>query len=88
MRQPGMRITVDAAMRARDVSRPRDGDDGPASGPGTRRDPANGAAGGGGAAKAAEAPRRAKPGTKAAKNERRRLGKRGAARKPPPADGH
>ena len=72
MGQPGMRITVDAAMRARDVS--RDGPDGaePAAGdPGPRGDPA----------KSAEAPRR----TKAAKNERRRQGKRGARK--PPANG-
>jgi hypothetical protein len=65
-----MRITVDAAMRARDVSRTRpDGAEPAAGDPGTRGNPA----------KAAETPRR----TKAAKNERRRLGKRGGARKPP-----
>ncbi|MFC6883902.1 MULTISPECIES: hypothetical protein [Actinomadura] len=55
MGHPGMRITVDAAMRARDVSRPRaDGEEPPP-------------------------PRPAEPAkrTKAAKNERRRLGKRG-----------
>lgn len=70
MGQPGMRITVDAAMRARDVSRPRpEGEEPPAldSGPGA----ADG--------KPAEPARR----TKAAKNERRRLDKRGGARKPP-----
>ncbi|MFG2003517.1 hypothetical protein ACGFNU_30590 [Spirillospora sp. NPDC048911] len=33
MGQPGMRITVDAAMRARDVSRPRaEGEEPPANG--------------------------------------------------------
>ncbi|TDC66734.1 hypothetical protein E1200_16280 [Actinomadura sp. GC306] len=72
MGQPGMRITVDAAMRARDVSRP--GPDGaePAAGdPDTRRE----------SAKAADPPRR----TRAAKNERRRQGKRGARN--PPANG-
>ncbi|MFD0687698.1 hypothetical protein [Actinomadura fibrosa] len=69
MVQPGMRITVDAAMRARDVSRPRpDGCEGEATGPGSP--------------KAAEPARR----TKAAKNERRRLGKRGGTRKPPEND--
>ncbi|MFS2295443.1 MAG: hypothetical protein FWJ90_22550 [Actinomadura sp.] len=75
MGQPGMRITVDAAMRARDVSRPRDGGEDEAA-----------AGTAGGAAGPAEAPRRPRAGTKAAKNERRRLGKRGGARKPP-ADG-
>ncbi|XRQ12499.1 hypothetical protein ACN3XK_16875 [Actinomadura welshii] len=72
MGQPGMRITVDAAMRARDVSRtrPGGGDAQPAQAAG------RGAPGDG---KPADAPRR----TKAAKNERRRLGKRGGARKPP-----
>ncbi|MEU8801364.1 hypothetical protein [Spirillospora sp. NPDC048819] len=70
MGQPGMRITVDAAMRARDVSRPRpEGEEPPAAG--TGQGPGNG--------KPAEPAKR----TKAAKNERRRLGKRGAARKPP-----
>lgn len=84
MGQPGMRVTVDAAMRARDVSRPRDGgEDEAAAGPGGRRDSAGA---GSGAAGSAEAPRRPKAGTKAAKNERRRLGKRGGARRPP-ADG-
>ncbi|WP_153535538.1 hypothetical protein [Actinomadura macrotermitis] len=59
MGQPGMRITVDAAMRARDVSRPRpDGEPEPPPVP----------------AKGAEAGRR----SRAAKNERRRLGKRSA----------
>ncbi|MGP4024274.1 hypothetical protein [Actinomadura sp. 3N407] len=70
MGQPGMRITVDAAMRARDVSRPRpEGEEAPAAGTGT----------GPGSGKPAEPAKR----TKAAKNERRRLGKRGGARKPP-----
>ncbi|MFI6521007.1 hypothetical protein ACIBF1_36005 [Spirillospora sp. NPDC050679] len=79
MGQPGMRITVDAAMRARDVSAPRsDGDEAPPPAP----DPATD---GGGAAESANAPAAA-PGarparrTRAAKNERRRLGKRGGAR--------
>ena len=81
MGQPGMRITVDAAMRARDGSRPRPAGEepSPASGSG----PAPG--GGGGPAdqgKRSESTRR----TKAAKNERRRMGKRGAVRRPP-ADG-
>lgn len=72
MGQPGMRITVDAAMRARDVSRPRpEGEEPPAAGPGTGPGNGNG--------KPAEPAKR----TKAAKNERRRLGKRGGARKPP-----
>ncbi|WP_157610349.1 hypothetical protein [Spirillospora albida] len=61
MGQPSMRITVDAAMRARDVARER-----PAAG-----EPAS--------ARAAEPPRR----TKAQKNERRRLGKRGGAQRNP-----
>ena len=66
MVQPGMRITVDAAMRARDVSRPRpDGAEPPAAAPGK-----------------AEPARR----TKAAKNERRRQGKRGAAARKPPGN--
>ncbi|MFG2247216.1 hypothetical protein [Spirillospora sp. NPDC048823] len=70
MGQPGMRITVDAAMRARDVSRPRtEGEEAPAAGAGT----------GPGSGRPAEPAKR----TKAAKNERRRLGKRGGARKPP-----
>ncbi|TDC52700.1 hypothetical protein E1281_18685 [Actinomadura sp. KC345] len=70
MGQPGMRITVDAAMRARDVSQPRpEREAAPAAGPGP----------GAGAGKGAEPARR----TKAAKNERRRLGKRGGARRPP-----
>ncbi|MFA1547682.1 hypothetical protein [Actinomadura chokoriensis] len=71
MVQPGMRITVDAAMRARDVSRPRpDGAEPPAaSGPGP--------------GKTAEPAKR----TKAAKNERRRQGKRGAAARKPPENG-
>ncbi|MGI5164320.1 hypothetical protein ACQEU3_08205 [Spirillospora sp. CA-253888] len=74
--QPGMRITVDAAMRARDVSAPRPDGDGP---PSPAPDPAtdrNGAAEAGPAADAARPARR----TRAAKNERRRLGKRGGAR--------
>jgi hypothetical protein len=62
--QLSMRITVDAAMRARDVSRPRpDGEEPPPAGKA--------------AEPAADAPKR----TRAAKNERRRLGKRGP-RKP------
>ncbi|NEA23609.1 hypothetical protein [Actinomadura bangladeshensis] len=62
MVQSGMRITVDAAMRARDVSRPRpEGGEPPAAAPGPGR--------------TAEPARR----TKAAKNARRRQGKRGAA---------
>ncbi|MBW8484171.1 hypothetical protein [Actinomadura parmotrematis] len=69
MSQPGMRITVDAAMRARDVSRPRaDGEAAPPPPP-----------------PAGEPARRAPSGRgKAAKNERRRAGKRGAR---PPQDG-
>ncbi|GAA2438972.1 hypothetical protein GCM10010191_62850 [Actinomadura vinacea] len=64
MGQPGMRITVDAAMRARDVSRPRpDGEEPPPPRPAAEPEPG----------------RRGK----AAKNERRRLDKRGA-RKPAP----
>ncbi|WP_131742500.1 hypothetical protein [Actinomadura roseirufa] len=66
MGQQGMRITVDAAMRARDVSPPR---------PEGARPPAPAPAGQGG--RAAEPARR----TKAAKNERRRLDKRGGARR-------
>lgn len=55
MTQPSMRITVDAALRARDVSRNApDGVQPPAPAP-------------------ADPPR----GGRAAKNERRRLGKRG-----------
>jgi len=69
MVQTGMRITVDAAMRARDVSRPRPGGEDPPD--------------------AAPAPGRAEPPkrTKAAKNERRRQGKRGAAARKPPENG-
>ncbi|NDU74325.1 hypothetical protein GWI34_17020 [Actinomadura sp. DSM 109109] len=72
MVQPGMRITVDAAMRARDVSRPRaGGGEPPAAG--------RGAAGSGtNPTKPGEPGRR----TKAAKNERRRLDKRGPRRPP------
>ncbi|GAA4308039.1 hypothetical protein GCM10023178_16460 [Actinomadura luteofluorescens] len=72
MVQPGMRITVDAATRARDVSRsPAGGGEPPA--------------GAGPAAASGSAPNR--PGdtgrrTKAEKNERRRLDKRGARRPP------
>ena len=73
MGQPGMRITVDAAMRARDVSRPRP--DGAEPGPSR---PAAAASG--------DQPETAKRG-KAAKNERRRLDKRGP-RKPPRNDPH
>lgn len=68
MGQPGMRITVTAAMRARDVSRPWP-DGAEASPPGA--DP--------GEPPRAEPARR----SRAAKNERRRLGKRGGARKAP-----
>lgn len=68
MGQPGMRVTVDAAMRARDISRPVDD-----------------AGGGSGASRAASRPAEAPRRTKAAKNERRRLGKRGARK--PPANG-
>ncbi|MBO2445746.1 hypothetical protein J4573_01445 [Actinomadura barringtoniae] len=53
-----MRITVDAAMRARDVSRPRPEGEEPPPPP-----------------KPADS---AKPQTRSAKGERRRLGKRGA----------
>lgn len=78
MGQPGMRITVDAAMRARDVSRPRaEGEEAPAAGSGTGSGSGSGA--GSGAGQPAEPAKR----SKAAKNERRRLGKRGGARKPP-----
>ncbi|QKG21467.1 hypothetical protein [Actinomadura verrucosospora] len=70
MGQPGMRITVNAAMRARDVSRPWPDGGAPAAGaePGERGD-----------APRAEPAKR----SRAAKNERRRLGKRGGARKAP-----
>jgi hypothetical protein len=60
MGQPGMRITRDAAMRAREVSRPRpNGEEPPPPRPATASE--------------------SEPGkrSKAAKNERRRLGKRG-----------
>ncbi|GGP94680.1 hypothetical protein BKA00_003726 [Actinomadura coerulea] len=71
MGQPGMRITVDAAMRARDVSRPRgEGGEPPAAGPG----PGSGS----NPNKPGDTARR----TKAAKNERRRLDKRGPRRPP------
>ncbi|NKZ03636.1 hypothetical protein [Actinomadura latina] len=70
MVQPGMRITVDAAMRARDVSRLRpEGEEPPAAAPAP--------------GKPAEPAKR----TKAAKNERRRQGKRGAAARKPPQNG-
>ncbi|MFI0411278.1 hypothetical protein [Actinomadura sp. 3N508] len=76
MGQPGMRVTVDAAMRARDVSRPApDGEQATGADQGSGNGPEPGAG-------PAEPARR----TKAAKNERRRLGKRGA-RKPAPPDG-
>lgn len=40
MSQPGMRITVDAAMRARDVSRPRaEGEEPPAPPPAKAAEP-------------------------------------------------
>ncbi|TYK52321.1 hypothetical protein [Actinomadura decatromicini] len=74
MGQPGMRITVDAAMRARDVSRPRPEGEGPPQPVSQPPAPGDSAAG---------AARR----TKAAKNERRRLGKRGGAPRRPSADG-
>ncbi|TDD85005.1 hypothetical protein E1293_12030 [Actinomadura darangshiensis] len=74
MVQPGMRITVNAAMRARDISRPRPGGEEPPAAA-----PAAGQAPGQGAGKPGEPAKR----TRAAKNERRRLGKRGGARKPP-----
>ncbi|SEG55283.1 hypothetical protein SAMN04489712_106219 [Thermomonospora echinospora] len=62
MSQPGMRITVDAAMRARDVSRPRaEGEEPAPDGP-------------------AEPPKLPKS-RELSKNERRRLGKRGAKRR-------
>ena len=62
MVQPGMRITVDAAMRARDVSRPRpEGEEPPPP----------------------KAPDSAKPQSRSAKGERRRLGKRGAPPRKP-----
>jgi hypothetical protein len=77
MVQPGMRITVDAAMRARDVSRPR-----PAGGEPPAADPGTAAASGPGGGKAGDTARR----TRAAKNERRRLDKRGPRR--PPENGH
>ncbi|TMQ99903.1 hypothetical protein ETD83_17850 [Actinomadura soli] len=85
MGQPGMRITVDAAMRARDVSRPKpDGEKAPGadrgSGNGQVSGPEPGSGPGSGTNGPAEPARR----TKAAKNERRRLGKRGGARKPSP----
>ncbi|RKS77233.1 hypothetical protein BZB76_2611 [Actinomadura pelletieri DSM 43383] len=61
MGQPSMRITVDAAMRARDVSRPiPDGDQAPKNDFDQARP-------------SSEPTKR----TKAAKNERRRLNKRG-----------
>ncbi|GAA4086008.1 hypothetical protein [Actinomadura miaoliensis] len=66
MGQPSMRITVDAAMRARDVSRPVPDDEDPPN-------PPNQASAPGGAADAADASKR----SRASKNERRRLGKRG-----------
>ncbi|WP_285699438.1 hypothetical protein [Actinomadura sp. NBRC 104412] len=69
MGQPGMRITVDAAMRARDVSRPRqDGAEAATPRPAASTDHS-------------ETGKRGK----AAKNERRRLDKRGG-RKPPQAE--
>lgn len=76
MVQPGMRITVDAAMRARDVSRPRPEGEAP---PPARQAPGPEAASDG----APGSGRR----TKAAKNERRRLGKRGGGARKPPANG-
>ncbi|TDC88097.1 hypothetical protein [Actinomadura sp. 7K507] len=76
MGQPGMRITVDAAMRARDVSHPRpEGQAAAAGGSEAGAVPGPGP----GSGKGAEPAKR----TKAAKNERRRLGKRGGNRKPP-----
>jgi hypothetical protein len=74
MGQPGMRITVDAAMRARDVSRPR---------PHGEEPPPNASANGSGSGTAqGRQPETGKRG-KAAKNERRRLDKRGARRPGP-----
>ncbi|MEV3925832.1 hypothetical protein [Actinomadura coerulea] len=73
MGQPGMRITVDAAMRARDVSRPRgEGGEPPAAGPGP----------GAGAESNPNKPGDTGRRSKAEKNERRRLDKRGARRSP------
>ena len=63
MGQPGMRVTVDAAMRARDVSRPRpEGEEPPPLRPATASEADQGRRG------------------RAARNERRRLDKRGGAR--------
>ncbi|MFC9970159.1 hypothetical protein ACFVH6_04560 [Spirillospora sp. NPDC127200] len=77
MGQPGMRITVDAAMRARDVSAPRsDAEETPPPAPDPATDGAAESADAPAAAPGARPPRR----TRAAKNERRRLGKRGGAR--------
>ncbi|MFB4318447.1 hypothetical protein [Actinomadura sp. 21ATH] len=68
MGQPGMRITLDAAMRAREVSRPRpDGAAPPPPRPAAVPDEQTARRG------------------KAAKNERRRLGKRGPHRPPAPS---
>jgi hypothetical protein len=73
MSQPGMRVTVDAAMRARDVSRPGADDaaghtdDGRESGSTDGRNPEAS-----GSARKSSRP-------KSAKGERRRLGKRQAA---------
>ncbi|MFB4303617.1 hypothetical protein [Actinomadura sp. NTSP31] len=82
MGQPGMRITVDAAMRARDISRPW-----PDGGPDPSSDAARrpGAQAGGADPGERGDSRRAEPArrSRAAKNERRRLGKRGGARKVP-----
>ncbi|MFB4307109.1 hypothetical protein [Actinomadura sp. GTD37] len=67
MVQPGMRITVDAAMRARDVSRPRpDGEEPPAAAPAP--------------GKAAEPAKRTKA---AKNERRRQDKRGAAARKPP-----
>ncbi|QXJ21018.1 hypothetical protein AGRA3207_001824 [Actinomadura graeca] len=75
MGQAGMRITVDAAMRARDISRPRPAGTEPAgTGRGDRPSEPAGPATAAGTAGARNG--------KAAKNERRRLGKRGGTRKP------
>jgi hypothetical protein len=49
MGQPGMRVTVDAAMRARDVSRPMTDDETPAADKPAGSSPSN-ASGGSGAA--------------------------------------
>lgn len=74
LNRPGMRITVDAAMRARDVSRSREGDEEPAPSAGPAPAPAPAVANTTIAANAANAAKGFKP----PKGERRRLGKRAA----------